>query len=76
MKLTLRKDQVHVPRLQLTSTTSRNRGPWTPLMRVISISAVADGPETNVVGRVAVPDKRSNTSGTVYTTCPAKITHR
>jgi hypothetical protein len=46
------------------------------LMRVISISAVADGPETNVVGRVAVPDKRSNTSGTVYTTCPAKITHR
>ena len=39
---------------QLTITTSTNRGPCTPLIRVISISAVAEGPEINVVGSAAV----------------------
>ena len=32
-----------------TSTTSSVRGPWTPLTRVISISAVAEGPEIVVI---------------------------
>ena len=36
-----------------TRTTPRKRGPWTPRMRVISISLVADGPEINVIGCVA-----------------------
>ncbi len=35
-----------------TRMTSSVRGPCTPLMRVISISAVADGPEMVVMGRV------------------------
>ena len=48
--------------LQETIRTSRKRGPCTPLMRVISISAVADGPEMNVVGSVAVSASLSNAS--------------
>ena len=34
-----------------TRITWRNRGPWTPLMRVISMSAVALGPEIQVTSR-------------------------
>ena len=54
--------------------TSRKRGPWTPLMRVISMSAVAEGPETNVVGRSG--SSRAKASGTVSTTWSTVTTHR
>jgi len=57
-----------------TSSTSRKRGPWTPLMRVISMSAVADGPEKNVTGRVG--SRRAKASGKVSTTCAASTTQR
>ena len=38
---------------------SNTRGPCTPLMRVISMSAVAEGPETNVVATPAVACNRA-----------------
>ena len=41
-----------------TKITSRKRGPCTPLIRVISISAVAEGPEINVVANPAVACQR------------------
>src|SRR6266702_4371713 len=34
-----------------TMTTSRVRGPWTPSTRLSSMSEVAEGPETKVMGR-------------------------
>ena len=36
-----------------TTSTSRRRGPWTPSTRSSSMSEVADGPETSVIGRPA-----------------------
>jgi hypothetical protein len=44
------------------------RGLWTPRMRVISISDVAEGPEMKVVVSVLLSAIRSKASGTVSTT--------
>jgi hypothetical protein len=46
------------------------------LIRVISISAVAEGPEINVVGSVAVARKMAIASGTVATILPASTRQR
>ena len=46
------------------------------MIRVISISAVADGPETNVVANAAVPRNRAIASGTVSTTSSARTRHK
>src|SRR3954447_19424512 len=35
----------------MTTKTSSVRGPWTPSTRSSSMSDVAEGPETNVIGR-------------------------
>ena len=43
---------------ELTTTTSRTRGPCTPSTRSSSMSEVADGPETNVIGCSAAPARR------------------
>jgi hypothetical protein len=56
--------------------TSRLRGPWTPRMRVISMSAVAEGPEIKVRGDVETGAKRANACGTERTNWPGKTTHR
>ena len=63
-------------RIQLTSTTSSVRGPWTPRIRVISISAVAEGPEMVVSSAGLHSATPRSASGTVCTTRPARITHR
>src|SRR5271157_454853 len=39
----------------VTRSTSRVRGPWTPSTRFSSISEVAEGPEMNVIGRAVSP---------------------
>ena len=57
------------------STTSRKQGPCTPLILVISMSAVADGPEVKVVGRVDVMRSRSMASGTDPTTEAGSTRH-
>ena len=46
---------------------SSRRGPWTPSTRSSSMSDVADGPETNVIGRAARAARRqaAHASGTV-----------
>ncbi len=56
--------------------TSRCRGPCTPLIRVISISAVAEGPEKKVVVNSAVPLSLSIACGTVSTTSATFTTQR
>src|SRR5262249_29212314 len=50
---------------QPTRITSSVRGPWTPLMRVISMSAVADGPEIVVATDGLSARSRRIASGTV-----------
>jgi 4-amino-4-deoxy-L-arabinose transferase-like glycosyltransferase len=52
--------------LALTMKTSSRRGPWTPSTRSSSMSDVADGPETSVIGRPAeaAPARRATASGT------------
>src|ERR1700677_115339 len=56
--------------------TSRYRGPCTPLIRVISMSAVADGPETKVVANLELGRSRSMASGTVSTTSSTRTRQR
>ena len=58
---------------ELTSTTVRCRGPWTPSTRASSMSLVADGPLMNVSGRRGSDNARP--SGIVPTTWSARTTH-
>lgn len=61
-----------------TSRTSRLRGPWTPSTRLSSMSEVADGPDTKVIGRRsrAAASSAAIASGTVPTIWEASTTHR
>ena len=44
------------------------RGPWTPRMRIISMSAVAEGPEMVVMGEELFDAMAAMASGTSSTT--------
>ncbi len=57
-----------------TMTTSSVRGPWTPSIRLSSMSLVADGPLIQVSGRVGRSWARA--SGTVPAIRPASTTQR
>ena len=48
---------------QATTSTSSLRGPWTPSTRSSSMSEVADGPETSVIGRPARAASASRCDG-------------
>src|SRR5208337_1558630 len=63
----------------VTRSTSRVRGPWTPSTRLSSMSEVAEGPEMNVIGRVVSPAamcRPATASGTSPTTWSSRMTHR
>ena len=59
-----------------TRMTSRVRGPWTPLMRIISMSEVAEGPEIVVSGAGRRAAMRRMPSGTVATSWERRTTQR
>src|SRR6185437_14544955 len=69
-------DGIERSRLQVTRITSKVRGPWTPLIRVISISDVAEGPEIVVMGSVEKEAIWRMLSGTVSTICDGKTIQR
>ena len=60
-----------------TTKTSSVRGPCTPSTRSSSMSEVADGPDTNVIGRpsAAASASAAIASGTVATMSAASTTH-
>ena len=63
----------------VTRSTSRVRGPWTPSTRLSSMSEVAEGPEMNVIERAVSPAavcKLATASGTSPTTWSSRMTHR
>ena len=51
-------------------TTVSRRGPWTPRMRVISISDVAEGPEIVVIAMALRLAMAASASGSSSCTCP------
>src|SRR6478609_4430398 len=55
---------------QVATITSRRRGPWTPSTRSSSMSEVADGPDTKVIG--ASWPRTANASGTDGTMSSAR----
>jgi len=65
--------QIARPPARMTSSV---RGPCTPRIRVISMSAVADGPEIVVTSVAPAAASPRIASGTVCTTCPANTTQR
>ena len=60
------------------TNTSSVRGPWTPSTRTSSMSTVADGPDTRVIGRPSAATLASATtlSGTDGTMSTDLTTHR
>src|ERR1051325_5918149 len=56
----------------LVMSTISVRGPWTPSTRLSSMSDVADGPETNVIGRCG--SMRSSASGSSSQICDSRTT--
>ncbi len=61
--------------MSFTRITCKNLGPCTPLMRVISMSAVALGPEIQVTSAGGF-SQRAKYSGSVSTIWLARKTHR
>src|SRR5204862_2808256 len=61
----------------LTTNTSSVRGPCTPSTRSSSMSEVALGPETKVIGRPSrgAGSSAAIASGTLATICSARTTH-